>query len=71
MNIQIPGSPRLVRSLVRGGLLDQLALMIHPIVLGSGMRLFDEVTERVNLELVESRTLRSGVLSATYEPENG
>jgi dihydrofolate reductase len=70
-NIQIPGSPRLVRSLLRGGLLDQLALMIHPIVLGSGMRLFDEVTERVNLELVESRTLRSGVLSATYEPENG
>jgi dihydrofolate reductase len=67
-NIQVPGSPRLVRSLLAEGLLDQLALMIHPIVLGSGMRLFDEMPHEVGLELVEGRALKSGVLLATYEP---
>jgi dihydrofolate reductase len=67
-NIQIPGSPRLVRSLLRDGLLDELALMVHPIVLGSGMRLFDEMTHQVRLKLVESRTLSTGVLSVMYQP---
>jgi dihydrofolate reductase len=65
-NIQVPGSPTLVRSLLRDGLLDELSLMIQPIVLGSGMRLFDEMTEQVSLKLVESRTLSTGVLSVTY-----
>jgi dihydrofolate reductase len=67
-NIQIPGSPRLVRSLLREALLDELSLMVHPIVLGSGMRLFDDMTDRVRLTLVESRTLSSGVLGVTYRP---
>jgi dihydrofolate reductase len=67
-NIQIPGSPRLVRSLLRDGLLDELALMVHPIVLGSGMRLFDEVTEQIGLRLLDSRTLSTGVVSVTYQP---
>ncbi len=42
--------------------------MVHPIVLGSGMRLFDEMTEQISLELVDSKTLRTGVLSVTYPP---
>jgi dihydrofolate reductase len=67
-NIQIPGSPTLVRSLLRDGLLDELSLMIHPIVLGSGMRLFDEMTDRVRLKLVDSRALNTGVVSVTYQP---
>jgi dihydrofolate reductase len=67
-NIQVPGSPRLVRSLLREGLVDQLVLMIHPIVRGSGMRLFDDVGRQVDLDLVESRPLKSGVLLAIYEP---
>jgi dihydrofolate reductase len=67
-NIQIPGSPRLVRSLLRDGLLDELSLMVHPIVIGSGMRLFDDMTNQVSLKLVESRTLRTGVLCVTYQP---
>lgn len=70
-NIQVPGSPRLVRSLLRDGLLDELSLMVQPIVLGSGMRLFDEMTDRVRLKLVESRTFSNGVLSVTYQPEDG
>ncbi len=67
-SILIPGSPRLVRSLLRDGLLDELSLMVAPIVVGSGMRLFDEMTDRVPLKLVESTTLSTGVLSVTYRP---
>src|SRR6266545_3841504 len=67
-NIQVPGSPRLVWSLLRKGLLDELALMIHPIVLGSGQRLFDEPTDQVRLKLLDSRTLSTGVVSVVYQP---
>jgi len=67
-NIQIPGSPTLVRSLLRDGLLDELSLAVHPIVVGAGMRLFDEMNGQVRLELVASTTLGSGVLSVTYRP---
>jgi dihydrofolate reductase len=67
-NIQVPGSPRLVRWLLRAGLLDQLALMIHPLVLGTGARLFEDETDARSLRVVESRTLGSGVVSVTYEP---
>ena len=42
--------------------------MIHPIVLGSGLRLFDEMTGRVGLRLTQSRTLATGLLSVTYQP---
>jgi dihydrofolate reductase len=67
-NIQISGSPRLVRSLLRDGLLDELSIMLVPIVVGSGMRLFDDMTDQVALELVESRALGTGMLSVTYQP---
>lgn len=67
-NILIPGSPRLVRSLLRAELLDELGLMVHPIVLGAGLRLFDELTDQVCLELVESRTFRTGVVFLSYQP---
>jgi len=67
-NIQIPGSPTLVRSLLRDGLLDELSLAICPIVVGSGMRLFEEMAKQVPLELADSRALSSGVLALTYQP---
>jgi dihydrofolate reductase len=67
-SIQIPGSPRLVWSLLRDGLLDELALMVHPVVLGSGLRLFEEMTGPISLTLVDSRTLSTGVVSVTYQP---
>ena len=70
-DVQIPGSPTLVRSLLRDGLLDELSLMVHPIVVGSGMRLFDGNTGQVHLKLVQSRTLSTGVLSLTYQPASG
>ena len=67
-NITITGSVTLVRSLIRGGLLDELQLMVHPVVLGSGKRLFDEDGERKSLELVDSKTFSTGVVSLTYQP---
>jgi dihydrofolate reductase len=53
------------------GLLDELTLMVHPVVVGSGMRLFDGITDQVHLKLVESATLSTGVLSVTYQPSSG
>jgi dihydrofolate reductase len=67
-NILIPGSPRLVRSLLRDRLLDELSLNICPVVVGSGMRLFDEITDLLPLRLVNSTTLSTGVLGVTYQP---
>jgi dihydrofolate reductase len=67
-NLQILGSPTLVRSLLRLGLLDELVLNVCPIVLGSGLRLFDQTSDRVRLELVESATYSTGVLRVGYQP---
>jgi dihydrofolate reductase len=67
-NIRIPGSPTLVRSLLHDRLLDELALLIHPVVLGSGMRLFDELTQQVDLTLIKASTFSTGVLAVTYKP---
>jgi dihydrofolate reductase len=67
-DILIPGSATLVRSLLHEGLVDELRLLVFPIVLGGGERLFDSWTARLPLRLVASRTLDSGVLSLTYQP---
>jgi len=67
-DIIVPGSPRLVASLLRERLLDELDLMIAPVVVGSGLRLFDEKLAGLALTLVDSRALSSGVLSVTYRP---
>ncbi len=67
-DIQVPGSPRLVWSLLQADLLDELNLMVHPVVLGSGARLFPPSASRVPLTLIGSRTLGSGVVSLSYRP---
>jgi dihydrofolate reductase len=67
-DIGIVGSGTLVRWLVRNGLLDELGLMVHPIVLGSGKRLFEDSSDQVALELVDSKTFATGVLYLTYRP---
>ena len=66
--IQIPGSPTLVRSLLQIGLLDVLSLTICPVVVGSGLHLFDEVTKQVPLKLVHSTIFPNGAIGATYQP---
>jgi dihydrofolate reductase len=69
-NLLVLGSPTLVRSLLRLGLLDELILNICPIVLGSGLRLFDDMTDQVRLQLVESRTYSTGVVRVGYQRAN-
>jgi dihydrofolate reductase len=70
-NITITGSITLVRSLIRAGLLDELRLMVHPVVLGGGKRLFEDGEDEVVLELVDSKTFGTGVVSLTYRPSAG
>ena len=66
-DISITGSGTLVRTLLRDGLLDELRLLVHPIVVGNGKRLFEEGAS-VPLELVDSKTFSTGVLYLTYAP---
>ena len=67
-DISITGSSTLVRSLLRDGLLDELQLLVHPIVVGRGKRLFPDGTEQLPLELVAAKTFSTGVLALTYRP---
>jgi len=67
-NISITGSATLVRSLLRDNLLDELQLLVHPIVVGRGKRLFDNGSGQIPLDLVKSTTFSTGVLSLTYAP---
>ena len=67
-DITVLGSGELVRSLLRDGLLDELRLMVHPLVMGSGKRLFEDGADRKALELVNSRTFATGVVYVTYRP---
>jgi dihydrofolate reductase len=64
-DIGILGSGELVRSLVGRGLIDEFVLLIHPLVLGAGTRLFPEDV-LVRLELTDSLTTTKGVVIATY-----
>jgi dihydrofolate reductase len=67
-DITITGSPTLVRSLLQDDLIDELRLMIHPIVVGSGKRLFEDGSDQKALELVDSKTFGTGVVYLTYQP---
>jgi dihydrofolate reductase len=68
-DISILGSATLVRSLLRDDLLDELRLMIHPIVLGTGKRLFEDGGNQKALNLVGSKTFSTGVLYLIYQPD--
>ena len=65
------GSPTLVRDLLRAGLVDELLLMIEPILLGGGKRLFPEDGAVRPLELVSAKTAATGVQVCTYRPATG
>jgi dihydrofolate reductase len=66
-DISVTGSAVLVRWLLANDLLDELHLMIHPIVVGHGQRLFEGTPTRP-LRLVSEETFKTGVLNATYAP---
>ena len=67
-NIGVSGSPTLVRSLLAENLLDELTLMIHPVVVGKGKRLFTQDVDLQRLQLVDSKVTGTGVVIVTYRP---
>lgn len=67
-DIAITGSLTLVQSLLRAGLLDQLQLFVHPIVVGKGARWFDKLDETVELDLASAETFGTGVINQIYTP---
>ena len=69
-DLGIMGSGELIQSLMPAGLIDEYLLMIHPLVLGSGRRLFPHGGGAQSLRLADSKTATTGVLIATYQPAN-
>jgi len=67
-DIVVHGSPRLVQTLIEHDLVDEYRLMVYPVVLGSGKRLFGETTDKKTLRLVDSKTVGDGVSILVYAP---
>jgi dihydrofolate reductase len=67
-DILVSGSARLVQTLIANDLVDQLNLMVFPVILGSGKRLFGETKDLKTLKLAESKTVGDGVLILVYRP---
>jgi dihydrofolate reductase len=64
--ILVAGSARLVQGLIEHGLVDELRLMVFPVVLGKGRRLFSETSGKKRLRLTDSRTVGEGIAILTY-----
>ena len=67
-DILVFGSGQLVHALNARGLIDEYRLMVFPVVLGSGKRLFPDGSKKKTLQLVESKPFPSGVVLLTYQP---
>ena len=67
-DIVVHGSARLVQTLVEHDLVDELRLMVFPVVLGTGKRLFGETSDKKPLQLVDSKVVGDGVTILIYEP---
>ncbi len=65
--IVVLGSPQLARALIEHGLVDELRLMIYPVLLGAGARLFGETSDRTPMRLVDTQSVGDGVAILTYE----
>ena len=65
--IQVPGSRQLVQELFENDLVDQVNLMIFPVVLGTGKRVFGEYSDKKDMKLLESKTVGDGVVVLVYE----
>jgi dihydrofolate reductase len=70
-DINVVGSATLVRSLLREGLLDELKLLVAPILVSGGKRLFEDGDAEAPLRLVDAKTFSTGVQSLTYTPAGG
>ncbi|MGH3187100.1 MAG: dihydrofolate reductase family protein [Streptosporangiaceae bacterium] len=66
--LQVHGSAELIRTLMKHDLVDEYRLVIHPVVLGSGKRLFADGTIPAALELIDTKTTSRGVVAHIYRP---
>jgi dihydrofolate reductase len=65
--IVVLGSPQLARTLLEHDLVDELRLMVYPVVLGAGARLFGETSDKKPMRLVDTQTVGDGIALLTYE----
>jgi len=65
--VLVAGSQTLVHTLVENDLVDEFRIMVFPVVLGSGRRLFDDLPDKTVLKLADTKTFDSGVTVLTYE----
>jgi dihydrofolate reductase len=71
LDLVVMGSGDLIQTLMKHDLVDRYVLLIHPLVLGTGRRLFTERGGSTTLQLISARSTSNGVVIATYEPEKG
>jgi dihydrofolate reductase len=67
-DIVVHGSPQLVQTLIEHDLVGELRLMVYPVIVGAGKRLFTETTAKKNLRLVETKTFNDGIHVLVYRP---
>ena len=67
-DVVVHGSPRLVQALLKHDLVDELRLMVFPVVLGAGKRLFGGTSDKKSLRLVDSKIVGDGVAILVYQP---
>jgi dihydrofolate reductase len=67
-NLLVHGSARLAQTLIDHGLVDDYRLMVYPVILGSGKRLFPEMNKMAPLKLIDSKAAGGGIVMLTYQP---
>ena len=67
-DIVVHGSAQLVQTLLEHDLVDEMRLMVYPVVLGTGKRLFGETSDKKPMRLVDSKTLGDGITLLTFQP---
>jgi len=66
-DIVVPASHQLVRTLMEHNLVDRLRLMVHPVALGAGERLFEEVSDKQSMRLLDAQTVGESLVFLAYE----
>ncbi|MFB6453827.1 dihydrofolate reductase family protein [Chitinophaga sp. Hz27] len=68
-DIWLYGGASLIKTFIHAGLIDVYKVSVHPVVLGTGKPLFEDVKHRIGLKLTGTKVFKSGVVELTYEPE--
>lgn len=68
-DIWLYGGAKLIKTFIDLGLIDMYKISVHPVALGRGKPLFEDLKERIGLKLINTNVFKSGVVELTYEPE--